>query len=94
MTTGVALPGGGNAHDTWASLSQSQRTAIEIAVHLHDRVLIPMFIQPRTLAALARRGLTRHDIRRRLTERGEALARWRHSPEGQEWVQEWTGQHQ
>lgn len=27
----IALPGGGNANDTWMLLSQSQRTVLEIA---------------------------------------------------------------
>lgn len=52
------------------------------------------FAQARTLAALARRGLTDRRLPRKLTERGSALVRWRRSPEGAAWVQEWTGQHQ
>lgn len=93
MTTKVALPGGGNAHDTWASLSRSQRTVLEVAAGVEDYTRLPL-AQARTLEALARRGITDRRSPRNLTERGAALVRWRHSPEGEEWVQEWTGQHQ
>ena len=89
----IALPGGGNAHDTWTSLSQSQRSVLEVAAGVGDFVWVPL-AQARTLAALARRGLTERRLPRKLTERGAALVRWRSRPDGEAWVQAWTGQHQ
>jgi hypothetical protein len=99
MTSGgIALPGGGNANDTWTSLSATQRTILEVAaraVNLDaDYVFLPMFNRAPSLVALARRGITEHATPRLLTARGVALLRWRVSPAGDAWVTAWTEQHQ
>ena len=87
------LPGGGYAERTWSSLSWSQRSVLEIALKAVDWTLLPL-AQPRTLTALARRGITTYAWNRRLTDRGIALLRWRRSPAGEAWVTAWAAEHQ
>jgi hypothetical protein len=79
------LPGGGYAEYAWTSLSHAQRSTLEGAVKARDLRWLPI-APSRTLSALARRGITERQLTRKLTERGQALLRWRMSPDAAAWL--------
>jgi hypothetical protein len=76
LTGMTPLPNGNYAEHVWGSLSPAMRQVVE-ATHLDSRRI---YGNPRTLDALARRGLARTDGHGsdggQLSEQGVALAEW------------------
>jgi hypothetical protein len=75
----VTLPGGGRADHAWSLLSENMRTLFRVTVHAGARDRLVMGT-PRTLRALARRGLTDTGDLHRLTPTGRALLNWATNP--------------
>lgn len=77
----AALPGGGHAREAWDLLSQNMRTLFRVTLTTHGPDASRLVMgQPRTLAALSRRGLVEPRDRMRLTPDGRALLNWAANP--------------
>lgn len=76
--------GGGYIEYVWDELSTNMQTAFRVALRSGHRDHLPLG-QPRTMAALWRRGLVQDDSRRTLSARGREVIEWVESPDGREY---------
>lgn len=77
--TPTTLPGGGRADHAWSLLSENMRTLFRVTMATGARQRLVMGT-PRTLRALARRGLVEPGDLRMLTPAGQALLLWAMNP--------------
>lgn len=75
----TVLPGGGRADHAWSLLSENMRTVFRVTIAAGARQRLVMGT-PRTLRALAKRGLVEPGDLRTLTPAGRELLLWAMNP--------------